>query len=45
MKLTKDTYMAEDIIKIVCGNNNVTVDKKVLEQWLKSNIRELKVGR
>ncbi len=47
LEFKKDTFNAEEIIQITNkrNNTNVTIDKEVLEKWLKSNKQELKVGR
>jgi len=45
MKLTKNTFNAEDIIMIVSGNTNVTIPTEVLKEFLNSNETEIKVGR
>ncbi len=47
LEFKKDTFNAKDIISIVNKRNNtsITIDKEVLEEWLKSTRTELKVGR
>ena len=45
MKISKDTFGTEDIIKFVNGNTNFTVNTSALEEWLASSKKELTIGR